>query len=481
MKVLQIRKTLSISLLILLTVLVFPKAAWESLEKDILLLIRKSGSRGASWGLYAVDMRRKSVIASLNPDKLFVPASNTKLLTTAAALEILGPDWRYKTKLFISGNIKDGILDGDLLIKGSGDPSISSHFLGSFNFMDNWAEALKRRGIKRVEGDVVVDPSCFDEEGYGPGWAKDYEMKWYAPKVNGLTINDGCLDITFIPGSEVGNNTTMEIFPQTDIIQVENRVKTSLPSSPPDVKIRKYRDKVVAYGTIPLGRSYKVTISVDDPPLLFADLFLRSLNRSGIEVMGKARVGRAREMEEISTLTSPPLREIIKRMNKKSVNLYAEQIFKTCGYRIYGLGTFETGSMAVYSVLRKLGITEETAEISDGSGLSRKNLISPRQIVGLLIWAEKKEWFKEFLESLPRSGEEGSLKDRMRSLKGMVAAKTGHLDGVSSLSGYILDHNGRPRIVFSIIVNNFIGDVGKADRIQDEIVRALARSVRDRL
>lgn len=467
MKIHPLWKILSLSILLALS----PSTpSTGRIEKDISLLIQKGQCPGASWGIYAFDIRRRSVVVSISPDKLLIPASNMKLLTTAAAIKILGPGWRYKTRLLCSGEKKDGILFGDLIVKGSGDPSIPLKALESL------ASAVREKGIKRIEGSIVADPFCFDLEGYGPGWAKDYEMKWYAPKVSGLTINEGCLDIVFMSGNEIGSDTAMKILPRTKILRIENRVKTSVPNSVPDINVRRYGDKIVAYGTIPYGRSYKISISVDDPPLFFADLLLQTLKEAGVEVAGKATVGRARgSEEEIATWRSPPLVEIIKMMNERSINIYAEQIFKTCGYKTYGIGTFETGSMAVYSALKEIGISEDTAGIADGSGLSRKNLLSPRQIVKLLISMAKEE---DFVKSLPRSGEEGSLKDRMKSLRGLVAAKTGHLNNISALSGYILDKNGKPVVAFSIMVNNFIKDIGMADKIEDEIVEILAKTTR---
>ncbi|MCK9210085.1 MAG: D-alanyl-D-alanine carboxypeptidase/D-alanyl-D-alanine-endopeptidase [Ignavibacteriaceae bacterium] len=440
----------------------------------------------AIWGVSIQSLVTGEYFYKKNENKLFMPASDQKLLTSAAGLLLLGPMYRFKTEVFTTGVIDGSILNGDLIIKGFGDPTISGRFNNDdmTKIFRDWADTLLALGIDEINGNILGDDNAFDDIRLGEGWAWDYESDWFAAPSGALSFNDNCIDIVVKPGKR-GDQAVLGITPDTKYAIILNKVLTVGKDSATNVKI--YRERgtniISVFGSIREGDdSLKVYATINNPTQYFVVTLKDILQQKGISVSGFA--------SDMDDLTDPPgyskakllfthhsvfLKDILKVLNKNSHNFYAEQLLKTIGFETKGYGTAARGIEAVKSVLNSIGINTDYMEIVDGSGLSRLNLISPNQITVLLNYMYKSDVFTYFYNSLPVGGVDGTMANRVRKTRAQnnVRAKTGYINGVRSISGYIFTGDKEP-IVFSIIVNNFTVPVVLADNLQDLICIRLA-------
>ncbi len=437
----------------------------------------------AFWGVLIKSLKTGEIIYKRNADKLFIPASNMKLFTTSAALLLLGDKYRYKTKIFADGEIKNGVLDGDLVISGSGDPTISNRFTeGDINaVLWKWIDSLKSKNILRISGDVIGDDDIFDEKGYGYGWSRDYEYSWFAPPSGALSFNNNCINVNIIPGS---NNfpAEIEIQPNIKTYYFVNKVNTvpAEDNNNKDIQLLRSRrnDIVTVKGTIKAGSDPIVEyIAVDDPTDFTVNSFADVLEKSGIVLDGYATDADKEthklnydDMFQLFEHTSVKLSDIVKETNKNSNNFYAEQLLKTIGYEMLNYGTVENGVKAMREIFEAMGINIDNLSISDGSGLSRLDWVTPKQIVNLLSYMYKSNQFKAFYNSLPIAGRDGTLAERMKNTaaENNVRGKTGYLSGVTALSGYLNTMDDEP-LVFSMIVNNALVPSSLAQYLQDMV------------
>jgi D-alanyl-D-alanine carboxypeptidase/D-alanyl-D-alanine-endopeptidase (penicillin-binding protein 4) len=490
-----------------------------SLKKQIETILKQPDLARGFWGIEIVSAKDGKVLYSENADKLFTPASNTKLFTTAAALALIGPDYKFRTTIESNGSLdKYGRLSGDLVLVGRGDPMLSGRELpynthtqrdaDPVRVLEQLADELAQKGVKYVDGDVVADDSYFAFERYGEGWSQD-DLVWAdgAP-VSALTINDNVIFVNILPGTRPGDKAFVSITPFADYYKIDNRLMTTPAGTVRRIYINREpgSTQLTLWGTIPADDSgANEGLAIDDPAEFAATLFRHLLEVRGIVVYGKDRT-RHTELASLSTftstvvasggggdehsLTSPagplllaehqsaPLSEDIQVINKVSQNLHAEILLRLLGREKGTAGTVQAGLEVLRGFLNNAGISGDDYSFYDGSGLSRQNLVTPHAIVQLLQYAAAQPWGKEFRESLPAAGVDGSLADRFKDLdpEMRVFGKTGSLGGVKSLAGYAVTSKGE-QLVFSIVSNNLSIP---AKRVTDTIDNIVEAAVRDR-
>ncbi|WP_028950108.1 D-alanyl-D-alanine carboxypeptidase/D-alanyl-D-alanine endopeptidase [Sulfurihydrogenibium subterraneum] len=446
-------------ILILTILYTFVLSYANPLKEEIESLIK---DQDVAVGIYVESLATKSFKYILNEKMPFIPASNQKILTTATAIINLTPDYRFKTTVLTDGFIKDGVLKGNLYLKGGADPSLSEGDLKSF------ADYLKQLGISKIEGNIIGDDSFFSEEGRGHGWPeKDFDYCFTAP-FSALSVNENCLRLEILSDKK---NTVIKMYPDNDYFEIVNNLELSKKYS--DYKVKVEGRKIYLFGKIKPLSKVEVSIPVENPSLFTTSVLYKVIKQSGIKITGKYYIGKTpSNTTVIITHKSQPLKEIIKKANKDSNNFYAEQIFRTLGKEILGKGDTETSATVVINTLKRAGIDVSNIRIYDGSGLSRFNQITPESISKILSYMYNTPYFFDFYQSLAVAGTDGTLKHRFKDVKGKIYAKTGYIKGVKNLSGYILSDNGEV-YVFSILVNN-LKSTEIANKIQESICLILA-------
>lgn len=457
----------------------------EKLKVEIDAILQKYQPKGTHVGISIFSVSRNKSLYESNSNKQFVVASNMKLFTTATALVYLGADFEYETEIYYSGDIsEDGKLDGDIVIKGSGDPNISGRFFdGNVTAVPAyWADKIREHGIQVISGDIIADDNIFDREFVHSSWPKDQLSKWYCAPVSGLSFNDNCVDIMVSPNGNPGSPASVKIEPDTSYVRIINRCRTTTSKSKHSYSLyrKPFTNLINIKGNYwSKAQPSKEYITINNPPLYMATVFKEILEGKNIRVMGKARVIDETDMyaiqeHNILATTMSSLRQSITVANKRSQGFYAEHILKTLGATINNEGSFSGGLDVIKDFLTKLGIPEDQYQIDDGSGLSKKNKLTPDTITTLLNYMYNHKNAGIFLKSLPISGTDGTLKNRLKDepYKSRVRAKTGYVNGTRTLSGYVktLDEE---IIAFSILVNEIKGGTWQAKRLQDVICRLL--------
>ncbi len=439
----------------------------------------------AIWGVMVKSLKTGEILYKRNADKLFIPASNIKLFTSAAALLILGSKYKYQTELLANGILLRGTLKGDLIIQGSGDPTISNRFNeGSVTkIFEDWADTLKSKGIYEITGNIYGDDSFFDNSNYGHGWLLDYESNWYAAPSSALSFNNNVIQIIIEP-TQVNFPAKVYTVPSTDYVSIVSSVFTKDQTKVSNINIKKIdgTNIIQVNGIISIAdKPITKLISVSNPSRYFLTVLKETFERKGIIVRGRIGIINEDKIKiEYDNLIplfshfSVQMKYIIREMNKNSNNFYAEQTLKTIGLEENDFGSIENGVDACIKYFNQMGINMDNLVLADGSGLSRLNLVTPRQIVNLLTYMYKNENFDSFYDSLPIAGVDGTLIDRMQKTiaENNVRAKPGYIDNVSALSGYLKTINGEP-LAFSIIVNNFLTPPILANYIQDSVCQRL--------
>lgn len=436
----------------------------------------------ALWGVMVKSLRTGEILYKRNADKLFIPASNMKLFTSAAALLLLGSNYTFNTELLANGEFLRGTLKGDLIVIGSGDPTISNRFYNGnlTKVFEMWADTLKAKGIFEITGDILGDDSAFDNNSFGKGWPLDYESSWFASPSGALSFNDNIIDIIIEP-TDTNYPAKVTISPDTKFVSVIPKIITTDEESISKVNVSRLRGKnlINVKGNIKKGSAPIVEhVSISDPTLYFVTVLKEVLEKNGIVVRGRAiPMNNADKTIDDDNLIpiyahqSVPLKRIVREMNKVSNNFYAEQLIKTIGLEEAEFGSIENGVKACKELFSTMGINLDNMVMADGSGLSRLNLITPRQIVNLLTFMHRNE---DFYESLPIAGVDGTLIDRMKKSvsENNVHAKPGYNDNITALSGYLKTISGEP-IVFSLLLNNFLTSPSIAYYIQDNVCHRL--------
>jgi D-alanyl-D-alanine carboxypeptidase/D-alanyl-D-alanine-endopeptidase (penicillin-binding protein 4) len=444
-----------------------------------------------TWGVHVRSLDRAEVLFELNANKLMMPASNMKILTLAATAERLGWDHTFTTTLETHAAIENGILRGDLFIRGGGDPTISARGKRSEIVFDEWAATLRQLGISSVEGRIIGDDQAFDDEGIGPGWAWDYLEAGYAAPSGALQYNDNAASLVISPGSVAGDPAIVEIAPGSGLTIV-NRVLTRERASDDErsaINVRRRIDGPVieVSGSIPVGAPpVSRTVAVLNPTLFFAQNVKNALAARGIPVTGEAAdiddvvdsatTGGEPERRLLLTTTSPPLLDIATVLMKVSQNQYAETFLKALGAADGSLGTTAAGRREAAEIFTSWGIPQDGFVISDGSGLSRYNYTTPAAITAILARLHADPRHREpFIATLPIAGKDGTIASRMRRslAEGNAVAKTGSIANTRALSGYVKTGDGET-LAFSIIANDFVAASATVTWIADLAVEILA-------
>ncbi|MDQ7816043.1 MAG: D-alanyl-D-alanine carboxypeptidase/D-alanyl-D-alanine-endopeptidase [Melioribacteraceae bacterium] len=439
----------------------------------------------AFWGVKIESLTSGRVIYERNADKMFMPASNQKILTTAAALLTLGPEFKFETNLYYNGVIQDSILNGDLIVAGNGDPTFYTRFFNDprdlFFF---WADTLKKIGIKKITGNIIGDDNAFDDNHLGTGWAYDNLDTWYSAEVGALQFNENYIDLKIIPPADIYGNA--EIIPNipSSYFNIINDLKINCDTVVSVSVTRPLNENTITVSgnLFAGGRVIENSPSIHNPTLFFTTVLKETLDEKGIEVEGSAIdcdeiVGWFSNQSGFSlihTHYSPPLKEILKGLMKRSQNMYAETMVRTMGWQRSGIGSFDEGKKVVEEVLAGFGIKPDTYAYVDGSGLTRYDYISPNQVIKILKGMKQSKERDIWLDLFPIAGIDGTLRLRMKGTRaeGNVRAKTGTISNVRGLSGYLTTENGE-EIVFSFLVNGHLRSGLDTEKITDSVLEIL--------
>ena len=446
-------------------------AAIESMQ-------RKEVFAAASIGCYAVNLTKDTVITDFNGARSIIPASTLKLITTAAALEILGKDFCFTTTLQYDGEIdEEGTLHGNIYIKGGGDPTLGSRQFKEYYAPNNpiatWVKAVQAQGIHKITGAIIGDAQIYTSHTTPDTWIWEDMANYYGASCSGLSIFDNTYTLLFDSDAKAGVLTKISAIVPTvpHALQIMNQVK----SSARNVDLAyiyggPYTYNKVARGTIPLAqKDFAVKGAMPDPAYWAAFSLARALQEQGIKTACPPATMSEPPAEEknraIHTLLSPPLHTIVQIVNQKSFNLYAEHLLVHVGLVQSGQGDSVSGTKAVKAFWAQQGINVAGMFICDGSGLSRYNGITPKQFVAVLKHMKKSKNATAFYQSLATAGETGNLKDLFKKapLKGNIVAKSGTLSNVRSFAGYCKNNNGDD-IAFAITVNYYTGPRSGAEK-----------------
>ena len=443
--------------------------------------------RSAHWGVLIVDPERSDTLYSSNAGKLFLPASNVKLVTGAVALAQLGADYRYTTRILGRAPQRDGTLPGDLVVIGRGDPSVNDSLAGGDAMapLRALADSLAARGLTRISGRLIRGADTFSDAPLGRGWAWDNLDEGYAAPVGELMFNDGVGRVTVYGGARAGDPVRVRTAPATtvprlgriDVATVRNCcMERSRVTFAGDV--RGPRPVVNLAGTVHAGDSVTVTVALRHPAAAYLDAFAEALAARGIAIGGGVEpdsLADSTGLRVLATHTSPQLSAVLSVFQKVSQNQIGEVLLKTLGLEFTGVGTADSGLAVVRRRLTAWGVDSSQAALRDGSGLSRHNYITPQAIVRVLDVMRGRDDFDSYYQALPLGGVDGTIRDRMRGTPAMAnaRAKTGTLDKARALSGYVTTADGRI-LLFSIIANNHTVPHREVERVQDAILTYLA-------
>ena len=463
---------------------VTPRAA-RTLGADLDRIFNAALTQNALWGVHIKSLDTGRVLYSRNAATLMMPASNMKIVTLAAAAQTLGWDYRFKTTLETTAPVEDGVLKGDLIVRGTGDPTINTRNARASAVFDEWAAALRAAGITRIDGGVAADASAFDDRALGQGWAWDYLEAGYAAPVGALEYNENVGTVTIRPGAKQGDAADLQVTPGTGL-GLLYRVVTGEPGSRTAITLerRTHDNYLDVSGTIAVDAA-PVTrdVAVINPARYFAHSLLLALVERGIPVVrvpidladrpADATVEPRRVLHES---LSPPLREIATTMMKVSQNLYAETLLKAAGAATAGRGSAAAGRRASAAVFTGWGIPDTAYVQADGSGLSRYDYVTPAMLVALLERMHADPRHRDrFVATLPIAGKDGTISTRMRATRAEAnaVAKTGSISNVRALSGYVRTRDGE-LLAFSILANNFTAPAATINWMTDLAVESLA-------
>jgi serine-type D-Ala-D-Ala carboxypeptidase/endopeptidase (penicillin-binding protein 4) len=477
----------------LLTVFIFCFSAAPALcRMDSTKLLRRdladffSDSRffETQWGVAIVSLDHKEVLFAKNSQKLYIPASNDKIITAATALLRLGPDYRFKTRIFADGPIVNGVLKGNLIIAGFGDPS-SSYRTGSkdpFIAFRDWAAKLKFHGIQAIEGKIIGDGAAFEETAYGQGWSWDDLIEGYAAPISALQFNENTITLEISPGQEPGSSAVIVTKPLANYPSIDSQVRSRSSEGSASIEVGQDRSSeilrirgVVSMKNPPVLRS----IAAQFPMRYYITALKQVLTEEGI-VTTHCKTEESREpLPQSATLLwiheSLPLSELLPSIVKLSLNLACETLLRTVGMELRGEGSYTKGKEVVEETLSDIGIAPDSYAYADASGLSRLNLVTADMMIRILTYMYPHKYFNHFYDALSIAGVDGTLKNRMTKTRAEnnVHAKTGTLSHISAISGYVRTKDGE-MLAFSLIANNFIGSKESAEKLQDRVLTRLA-------
>jgi D-alanyl-D-alanine carboxypeptidase/D-alanyl-D-alanine-endopeptidase (penicillin-binding protein 4) len=459
----------------------------ERLRADLERIFSDPGFANAQWGVEVISLDRGDLLYERNATRLYMPASNNKIVTAAAALARLGPDYRYETRIASDGEVIGGVLKGSLIITGSGDPSLAARFHDGdpFRVFRDWASQLRARGIRKIEGEIIGDARAFPPPFLGSSWEWDDLIYGYAAPVTALQFNENLWTLEVTPGNTAGAPANVKCSPMPEYVALDARITTIAAGEKGRIEIRRgaRRESIVATGTIAMGAEPDVTtLAVELPTAYYLAAMKRTLQEEGIDTAGAALravedAGSAPPPQGQTLLShlSPPLPEILKPLLKVSQNLYAETLARTLGLALRGRGAFEIGRELVQETLERMAIQKDTYAYEDGSGLSRHNLVSADMLIRIFRYMSRQKYFQAFFDALPIAGIDGTIRSRMKGTRAEnnVRGKTGTIAYVRCLSGYVKTADGE-MLAYAMIANNFLASNQAVEYLQDSALERLA-------
>ncbi|ADB32111.1 D-alanyl-D-alaninecarboxypeptidase/D-alanyl-D-alanine-endopeptidase [Kribbella flavida DSM 17836] len=437
------------------------------LQQQLDTLLGDPRFQGSQVGLLVRDATTGETLYDRNGGTRLLPASNTKLFSSAAAMETLGADYRFHTDVLATAPVRDGKLRGDLYLKGYGDPtSLESDYVAL-------AKQVAQSGVRRIDGDLVADDTYFDHVRLGDSWAWDDEPFYYAAQISALTLapnadyDSGTAIVESRPGSTVGAPVDLKLVPATSVLKLVSTATTGAAGSANTLSIeRDHGTNIVRVtGSVPAGSSVGTEwVTVWEPQVYAADVFRRALAAQGVRVDGRIKVAAtpAAGTRRLARDESMTVGQLMNPFMKLSNNMHAETLVKAMGAVAAANGSWPAGLGVVTQYAKSVGVDTGTIRLSDGSGLSRKVNVTPKSVTDLLVAVQKEPWFQQWYDALPIAGNPdrftgGTLRNRMAGTPAAnnVHAKTGSLTGVTALSGYVSTKDGR-KLVFSMISNNYL-------------------------
>ncbi|WP_067725949.1 D-alanyl-D-alanine carboxypeptidase/D-alanyl-D-alanine endopeptidase [Oceanobacillus damuensis] len=457
-----------------------------SLEEKLAVILDNERLEGTVTGVSVKHAETGELLFAQNGDIRLHPASNQKLLTAASALETLGVDYRFSTEVLTDGKVNGDVLHGNLYIKGKGDPTLLKADL------DQFAQDLKDQGISKIKGNLIGDDTWYDDVRLSQDLNWSDEPFYTGAQISALTLSPdtdydaGTVIVEVKAAEEAGGQAVVSVTPETDYVTIVNNTEMAAAGESKNISIEREHgsNNIIIEGTMPVGGTFSRSwVSVWEPTGYVLDVFGKSLEEQGMEFIGELEEKFAAAPDDARLLASKesmPLEELLIPFMKLSNNGHGEVLTKEMGKVVYGEGSWDKGLEVMEDVVTSLGVNGDTILLRDGSGMSHKNMIPANDLAQMLYEAQNKSWYPVFKHSLPVAGESerfvgGTLRNRMTSepAKGNVTAKTGSLSGVSTLSGYVTTADGE-ELIFTVMINNYLGAGSSMRAIEDAIATALA-------
>ena len=439
-----------------------------------------AGAAKGYWGALVTDADTGEVLYALNPGRYFEPASNAKLFTTAMALATLGPDFRIRTTIETTGKVDDaGRLHGSLVLVGRGDPNLSNRVFpfekdversgAPDKVLGELADQVVAAGVKEVDGDVIADDSYFTPARFPSGWTVDDTVWSYGAAVSAIAVNDNAITLTVTPGAAAGAPLTFDLLPWSGFYHVQSDATTTRAGTEAQLRISREPESetFVLSGTMPAGAPARaLPLAVPQPAEHAAALLLLLLEARGVHVDGSSKARHAAEVATqccaappapaiLAQHLSPPLLQDVQATNKLSLNLHAEMMLRLAAKEKGNALILDDALKFAEQFRQSVGIARDDVQLTDGSGLSRNDLVTPQSVVQWLAWATRQKWGADFAASLAVAGQDGTLENRMKgtAAAGRVHAKTGLVERVEGISGYATTLRGE-HLIFSMFGNN---------------------------
>jgi serine-type D-Ala-D-Ala carboxypeptidase/endopeptidase (penicillin-binding protein 4) len=460
----------------------------QSLSDFATLILNNDALQGASWSISFYSLTGDSLIYSYDPERMLSPASVTKLVTSAATLEALGPDYRFQTSVSYKGTLSSGVLDGNLIIQAGGDPTIEQKVVDSLHasVLVSWADTLKALGVSRINGDLVLRTRPFALESEPAFWEVGDIQEGFAPAVDGFGYNSNVAHLSILPGVAEGDAPIFALDPTYAPVGILSTITTVSANTKPDISYHVIWEDTLykVSGSMPVGDDGEfLWVPIQNPSYYFGRALFEALKNRGIEVSGSIVVDRQTSPDSngthpLFTHYSAPLTHILSVMNKKSDNFLAESMLRILGVATDGIGSTRSGEHGIKRFLEKHGVHWSQISLVDGSGISRRDLCSANGLIQMLKSMYKHPYKEQFMSTLSIGGVDGTLGSRLNSPEfvGKVHGKTGTMTGISGVAGYIQTDRGED-IAFAILCNNYQTPPRTARAVQDRLIeRAIVGS-----
>ncbi|MCC5877982.1 MAG: D-alanyl-D-alanine carboxypeptidase/D-alanyl-D-alanine-endopeptidase [Candidatus Sumerlaeia bacterium] len=463
-----------------------PLAERPGVAEEIDEIFNDERFANAFWGVLVQSADTGDIIYERNADNNFIPASNQKAPTTLAALNFLGPEFRFETTLAVTGPIRQGAVEGDLVVFGNGDPTLYERFFDdSRDVFRGWAAMLKEKGVTQINGNIVGDDNAWDSNHVGFGWPYRGLESWFYAEYGPLNLNENYVDVRIHPPDSVDGEVRLVPNLPSAYYTLVNNIEVVAEGSNSVSISRDVRSNDIVYtGRVVAGsNSFERSTTITNPTAFYVTVLKETLEAEGITVTGEALdcddiPGWDHSPSDFLVLDrhqSPPFPEILSGLYKRSQNMYAEVMMHTIGWKDSGYGTRQSGTAVINREMEKLGVSTDQFTYRDGSGLSRFNFITPRAMVQMYSAMIDHPNFEIWWDIQPIGGIDGTLRNRHRGtpMEGNVRAKTGTLTGVRALSGYVTTAGGE-LVLFSTIANAHSRSAGQADEVVDAMLLLIA-------